>query len=453
MSAVSHLLKQSLWQYQRRRMVQGVAWVLLVWGAVALLGVLAWRLGWLGLPNLTQVLGWMLPVGLLLLSVGLWLSRPKPLWVAQVADVRLGLHETLSTATEWQSLNPTNPREREIQQALLQQAEQKATSVPTPKVFGVRWPRVGWVGLMLFALSLGVLYWPATNPAENTLTPAQVTQATQELRQVAEVLRQDAEQNADPLLAATARAVERLQQQVEQQSLTPQELRNEVERLAQRIEQNYKLPAAANNPQSQQEAPVGSPEASAGDNPPNQVNSEAATAAPNLTRALSDAAERVEQQRQQKADSQNPPKTPPQQEQACGDNCDDNQGLDQYRAGAKAEAERRAKEQINKPAGGDAGGQADQAGQSSAPSANTPPSTPPTPPANTTQVAVQAQLAPSGDRIKLSAPPSLGIQTAGVSQGISARFSYQEEIPQSQVYIEARNREVVSRYFSPQEEP
>lgn len=463
-------LRQSLRRWWMRQAIWAGVWGWLMAASVAGAQLLGLRLDWIEpvpiwLPALLGATGMLLGL--------VWSARRAPTLqqLAQQADRVFGLEEQLSTAREFSSDAMVGTHVEQVRRLQQQKAATEVGQLDPRRLVPLVWPDHGRWALLLSLVAAGLYFWPGLEQGAVSRTTQPVSPAAealvQQLDDLEQTVRQDAERRNDPVLQATAQTLRRLQQDVRENRLSPQQLDQEVEVVMQRVQQNYGVASKA-LPTSAPSDSSGKPASTASSSSETPVPAESAAeetpapgqqASPQPAQAQQKVEETINRLQQQAANQKpgtseaagkTPP--PPKAQSSCGNNCQQEQPTDQYSAGAKQEAERRAMEAARRPPGGDPGGYGNEAGQGSpsqtaAGGKNLPPRE------SITTVKVSARPANTGSRIKISAPPSSADSEVRVRSDVGrVSFVRQTEEAMPLQPVEPRNRTVVARYFAPSEE-
>jgi hypothetical protein len=168
---------------------------------------------------------------------------------ARAADHKLALHERLSTALDVDArARPEVPLDP-VRSALLADVEGRAPDIDPRAIVKLGVPRAVWL-LPTLAIIAALLHLvpidalASRNPVadsreNNALSKDAAEKAIVNLRRIADLLNQDADQRADPYLRTIARALERLETEVEHASLDRHQLADALDRLLAHSRQAY----------------------------------------------------------------------------------------------------------------------------------------------------------------------------------------------------------------------
>jgi hypothetical protein len=167
---------------------------------------------------------------------------------ARAADHKLALRERLSTALDVDARVPPDAPLDPVRSALLADVEGRAPDIDPRAIVKLGVPRAVWL-LPALAIIAALLHMVpidpfARNPVafsreNNALSKAAAENAIVNLRRIADLLNQDADQRADPYLRTIARALERLETEVEHASLDRHQLADALDRLLAHSRQAY----------------------------------------------------------------------------------------------------------------------------------------------------------------------------------------------------------------------
>jgi hypothetical protein len=168
---------------------------------------------------------------------------------ARIADHKLALRERLSTALDVDARVPPDARLDLVRSALLADVEGRAPDIDPRAIVKLGVPRAVWL-LPTLAIIAALLHlvpidaFASRNPMadsreNNALSKDAAENAIVNLRRIADLLNQDADQRADPYLRTIARALERLETEVEQASLDRHQLADALDRLLAHSRQAY----------------------------------------------------------------------------------------------------------------------------------------------------------------------------------------------------------------------
>ena len=182
-------------------------------------------------------------------SLLLWLRTPDLGNFARSADQKLALRERLSTALEVDERTPPDAPFDPIRSALLADVERSALGVDPSAIVRLGAPRAIWLlpalGLVAVLLHLApVDAFASRSPVadarpNNALSKDAAENTIANLRRAADLLNQDAEQRGDRYLRTIARALERLETEVEHASLDRRQLADALDRLLAHSQQAY----------------------------------------------------------------------------------------------------------------------------------------------------------------------------------------------------------------------
>lgn len=177
-------------------------------------------------------------------AVQAWRNVPTLLGIAQLADARYDLLERVTTAFETLQRGAETP----VQKALLDDAAARSRQIDPAELVpnSLPWPIWPSVALTGVAMVLILLPQPAAlAPDSRTASTANMEGSTPEgrieetgakVRRVAELVGRDAEASRDPYLQAVARSFDDLGRRIEAGELGQAEIDNEVGRLLQHLE-------------------------------------------------------------------------------------------------------------------------------------------------------------------------------------------------------------------------
>jgi hypothetical protein len=168
---------------------------------------------------------------------------------ARAADHKLALRERLSTALDVDARVPPDAPLDPVRSALLADVEGRAPAIDPRAIVKLGVPRAVWL-LPALAIIAALLHlvpidaFASRNPVadsreNNALSKDAAENAIVNLRRIADLLNQDADQRADPYLRTIARALERLETQVEHASLDRHQLAHALDRLLAHSRQAY----------------------------------------------------------------------------------------------------------------------------------------------------------------------------------------------------------------------
>jgi hypothetical protein len=174
-------------------------------------------------------------------SLFLYQRTPDLQSFARAADRKLALRERLSTAVQVDERTPPDAPFDAIRSALLANVEGRAPDIDPRAIVKLGVPRAVWL-LPALAMIAALLHlapidaFVSRNPVaasreNNALSQDAAENAIVNLRRIADLLNQDADQGADPYLRTIARALERLETEVERASLDRHQLADALDRL------------------------------------------------------------------------------------------------------------------------------------------------------------------------------------------------------------------------------
>lgn len=182
-------------------------------------------------------------------SVVSYLRTPNFQSFARTADRTLALRERLSTALQIDERTPPGAPLDPVRGALLADVERRAPDIDPRTIVSLDVPRVIWLVPALLMIAALLHFVPidalaSRNPVSNarassTLSKDAVENALANLRRVADLLKEDADQRADPYLRTIAREIERLGTAVEYASLDRRQLASALDRLLAHSRQAY----------------------------------------------------------------------------------------------------------------------------------------------------------------------------------------------------------------------
>lgn len=168
---------------------------------------------------------------------------------ARAADHKLALRERLSTALDVDAHVPADAPLDPVRSALLADVEGRAPDIDPRAIVKLRLPRAVWLlpALAIIAALLHLVPIDALasrNPVadsreNNALSKDAAENAIVNLRRIADLLNQDADERADPYLRTIARALERLETEVEHASFDRHQLADALGRLLAHSRQAY----------------------------------------------------------------------------------------------------------------------------------------------------------------------------------------------------------------------
>jgi hypothetical protein len=169
--------------------------------------------------------------------------------LARAADYKLALRERLSTALDVDARVPPDAPLDPVRSALLADVEGRAPDIDPRAIVKLGVPRAVWL-LPALAIIAALLHlvpidaFASRNAVtfsreNNTLSKAAAENAIINLRRIADLLNQDADQRADPYLRTIARALERLETEVDHASLDRHQLADALDRLLAHSRQAY----------------------------------------------------------------------------------------------------------------------------------------------------------------------------------------------------------------------
>jgi hypothetical protein len=169
--------------------------------------------------------------------------------LARAADHKLALRERLSTALDVDArVSPDVPLDP-VRSALFADVEGRAPDIDPRAIVKLGMPRAVWL-LPALAMIAALLHlvpidaFASRNPSadsreNNALSKDAAESAVVNLQRIADLLNQDADQRADPYLRMIARALKRLETEVEHASVDRRQLADALDRLLAHSRQAY----------------------------------------------------------------------------------------------------------------------------------------------------------------------------------------------------------------------
>jgi hypothetical protein len=396
---------------------------------------------------------------------------------ARAADHKLALRERLSTALDVDARVPPDAPLDPVRSALLADVEDRAPDIDPRAIVKLGVPRAVWL-LPALAIIAALLHLVPIDPVasrnpvagsrgNNALSEDAAENAIVNLRRIADLLNQDADQRADPYLRTLARALERLEAEVEHASVDRHQLADALDRLLAHSRQAYAQdgkggrgeadPKVVDLLAAARDDIAGlSPDRPPAPRQPDNPDATASAAAEQAARGATPAASSPSRPRQTRPGAA----VAPPLSNGTADRTDAQKDGDEYgdletdlrtqKERAFAEQQRRMRAAVQAVgAAADAGaGEGDRAGNGTRPLGNDAP--PRTDLAPGSDMLLPDQTGNNGRRIRIELTPQTELSdVAPPSAGGDRNWRHIREQPVARSAFDAGGRKAVGRYFMP----